>query len=134
MKLFSNRKSKHTYDSCRNILLINDQIDKRKKVQKKTKIVNRYNQVQHLTQDTIPEIVKNTRKHHIQESQEFSHFLTGDHKVARNGHDSMTKKHKQNPQKQTKNPKKIQKRNTALEQSVRRFTGELIVSQYQSHP
>ena len=35
-----------------------------KKVKKKAKIRNRYNQVPHLTRDTIWESDKNTRKHH----------------------------------------------------------------------
>ena len=61
------------------------------KVRKKAKIRNRYNQVPHLTQDTILESDKNTRKHHTQESQEFNPFPTGDHKVARNRNDSMAK-------------------------------------------
>ena len=49
---------------------------------KKTKIGNLYNQVPYLTQDTILESDKNTRKHLIQESQEVSPFLAGDHKAA----------------------------------------------------
>ena len=44
-----------------------------------------------LTQDTIWERDKNTRKHYVQESQEASRFPAGDHKVARNRQDSMTK-------------------------------------------
>ena len=56
------------------------------KVRIKAKIRNRYNQVQHLTQDTEWESDKNTRKHHIQESQEVSPSLTGDHKAAINRH------------------------------------------------
>ena len=39
---------------------------------KNAKIRNRYNQVPHLTQDTIWERDKYTRKHHIQGSQEVS--------------------------------------------------------------
>ena len=49
---------------------------------KKTKIRNSYNQIPHLTQDTIWESDKNTRKHYIQESQEVSPFPTSDHKAA----------------------------------------------------
>ena len=60
------------------------------KVRKKAKVRNRYNQVPHLTQDTIWESHKNTRKHHIQESQEVSPFPAGDHKAARNRQDRMT--------------------------------------------
>ena len=59
-------------------------------VKKKAKIRNRYNQVPHLTRDTIWESDKNTRKHHTQESQEVSAYPAGDHKPARNRQDSMT--------------------------------------------
>ena len=63
---------------------------------KKGKIRNRYNPVPHLTQDTTWESNKNTRKHHIQERQEFTLFPAGDHKAAINRQDSMTDtKHKQ---------------------------------------
>ena len=44
------------------------------KVRKNATIRNRYNQVPHLTQATAWESDKNTRKHHIQESQEISSF------------------------------------------------------------
>ena len=57
------------------------------KVKKKGKIRNRYNQVPHLTQDTIWESDKDTRKHHTRESQEVSPFPAGDHKAARNRQD-----------------------------------------------
>ena len=60
------------------------------KVRKKANIRNRHNQVLHLTQDTTWESDKNTRKHHIQESQEVSPFTTGDHNAALNTHDSKT--------------------------------------------
>ena len=40
------------------------------KVGKKEKLRNQYNQVPHLTQDTVWESDINTRKHHLQESQE----------------------------------------------------------------
>ena len=59
------------------------------KAGEKAKIRNRYNQIPHLTQDTIWESDKNTRKHHLQESQEVSPFQGGDHKVAKNRQDSM---------------------------------------------
>ena len=49
---------------------------------------NRYNQVPHLTQDTIWESGKNRNNHHTQESQEVSHFPAVDHKAARNNQDS----------------------------------------------
>ena len=54
---------------------------------KKTKIKNQYKQIPHLTQDTIWESDKNTRKHHIQENQEVNPFPAGDHKAARNKQD-----------------------------------------------
>ena len=74
------------------------------KVRKQAKIRNRYNQVPHLTQDTIWESAKMTRKHNTQESQEVSPFPAGDNKAARNRQDSMTKKtgntnNKKDPQK-----------------------------------
>ena len=46
---------------------------------KEAKIWNQYNQVPHLTQDTVWE---NDKKHQIQESQEVSPFPAGDHKAA----------------------------------------------------
>ena len=65
------------------------------KVRKKAKIGNWYNQIPHLTQDTIRESDKNTRNHQIQESQEVSPFSEGDHTAAGNRQDSRTDiKHK----------------------------------------
>ena len=54
--------------------------------------------------DTICESDKNTRKHHIQESKEVSHFPVDDSKAARNRQDSITKtnmkiNNKKDPQK-----------------------------------
>ena len=46
--------------------------------------MNGYNQVPHLTQDTTWGSDKNTRKHHIQESQDASPFQAGDHEAAIN--------------------------------------------------
>ena len=64
-------------------------------VRKKTNIRNRHNQVPHLTQDTIWESYKNTRKYHIQEAKEVNFFPAGDNKAAMNRQDSMTDtKHK----------------------------------------
>ena len=57
------------------------------KVKKKAKVRNRYNQVPHMTQDTVWEGEINTRKHHIQGSQEVSPCPIGDHKTARKRHD-----------------------------------------------
>ena len=49
------------------------------KVGEKAKIRDPYNQVLHLTQDSVSESDKYTRKHYIQESQEVSPFQAGDH-------------------------------------------------------
>ena len=66
-----------------------------KKVSKKAKIRNRYNQVPHLTQDTTWKSDINTIKHHKQESQEASPFPAGDHRAVMNGQESRTNtKHK----------------------------------------
>ena len=54
----------------------------------KVNIGYRYNQVPHLTQDTTWESDKNTRKYHIQESQEASPFQAGDRKAAMNKHET----------------------------------------------
>ena len=62
----------------------------------------RYNKVPHLTQDTISEIDKKTKIHHVPESQEVSLIPLVEHKAARNGQDSMTNtnmKHKHKYQK-----------------------------------
>ena len=72
------------------------------KVMKKAKIRNPQNQIPHLTQDTIWE--SDTRKHHIQESQEASPFAAGDHTAERK-----------------RQEKRIHKRSTALERSVRKL-------------
>ena len=61
-------------------------------VRKKAKIRNLYNQVPHLTQDTIWQRDKNTRKHYLQECQEVSHFPAGDHKAARKRQNTNNKK------------------------------------------
>ena len=63
------------------------------KVSKKAKIRNRYNQVPHLAQDTTWKSDKNTRKHHIHESQEASPFPAGDHKAAMIRQESITNTH-----------------------------------------
>ena len=75
-----------------------------------TQIRNRYNQIPHLTQNTIWE-----RKHHIQESKEVSPFLAGDHKAAINRQGNTTDKH------ETNITKKIHKRSTALGQTVKKY-------------
>ena len=80
-------------------------------VRKKAKIKNPYNQIPHLAKDTILESDENTRKHHIQESQEVSLFPAGDHKAAKNRRDNMPR--------ETNNKKKIHKRSVFLEWSVK---------------
>ena len=55
----------------------------------KAEIRNQYNQVSHLTLDTIWECDKNTKKYHTQENQDVSPFPAGDHKAARNREDSI---------------------------------------------
>ena len=59
----------------------------KKKVRKKAKIRNPYNQVPHLTQNTLWESDKSTRKLHIQKRLEVSPFPAGDHKAARHRQD-----------------------------------------------
>ena len=61
------------------------------------RIRNPFNQTPHPTQDTIWESDKNTRRHHIHESQEVSPFPAGDHKAAKRRQDS--KKQKKNNKK-----------------------------------
>ena len=51
-------------------------------------ISNRYNQVPHLTFDTIRESDK-TQINTKQDSQEVSHFPAGDHKTTKNRQDSI---------------------------------------------
>ena len=72
------------------------------KVRKEAKIKNQYNQVSHLTKDTTWESGKNTRNHHVQESQDVSCFPARVHKAILNRQDSMTDmntKYKKDPQK-----------------------------------
>ena len=70
------------------------------KVKNKANIRNRYNQVSHLTQDTLCESDKHATKRHTQESQEVSPFLAGDHKAAKHRQDSVAKTNtnKEDPQ------------------------------------
>ena len=86
------------------------------KIRKQAKIRKRFNQIPHLALDTILESDKNIRKRHIQESQEVIPFPTGDHKAARNRQYSITNKH------ETHITKRIHKRSTALERSVKTNT------------
>ena len=50
-----------------------------------------YNQIPHLTQNTTWVSDENTRKHHIQESQEINPFRAGDHTPVVNRQDSMAR-------------------------------------------
>ena len=59
------------------------------KVRKLTKIMNRYNQVPHLTKDTIYESDK-TQLDITNENQEVSPFPVGDHQAAMNRRKSLT--------------------------------------------
>ena len=61
------------------------------KMKKKANIRNRYNQVPHMSRDTIRESDITTRKHHTRESQEVSPYPEGDHKAARNRQGSIRK-------------------------------------------
>ena len=77
------------------------------KLSKTVKIRNRYNQVPHLTQDTIYESDKNTR----QESQVISPFPAGDHKAARHRQDNVAKA-------STNKIKKIHKKSSVFQTCV----------------
>ena len=92
-------------------------------VRKRAKITNRYNQAPHLTQDTTWQTDKNTIKHHKQEprGQPFpSRWPQGSNEQTR-----------QFDQHKTWITQMIQKRRTALEGSLKYFTGGLkIVSEY----
>ena len=59
-----------------------------KEIRKAAKIRNRYNQVPHLTQDTIWDGEKNTNI--TNKSLEVGPFLAGDHRAAMNRHESVT--------------------------------------------
>ena len=93
---------------------------------KKAKIRNRYNQVPHLTKIAVRESFKNTRKHHIQESQEVSPFPACDYKAARHRQDNMTKTNTN-----IKDPLKKYRLGTI----GKKITGRLqLVSRYRPHP
>ena len=61
------------------------------KVKKKAKIRNRFNQTPHLTQDTVLESDKNTRKKSHTREPRGQPFQTGDRKAARNRHGKQTR-------------------------------------------
>ena len=80
------------FDNCFGIFCLNSH-ELQMKVVKKAKIRNRYDQVPHLTQNTIWKSDKNTRKHHIPESEEVRLFPAGDQKAAINRQDMDEDKH-----------------------------------------
>ena len=84
------------------------------KVSKVAKIRNRYNQVPHLTQDTNGKVT-NSQLDTTNESQDVSPLPAGDHKAHINRRANTGRK----------NTQKIHKRRTALERSVKYFTGGL---------
>ena len=96
----------------------NAKIENEKKVSKSAKIRNRFNQVPHLTQDTNGKVT-NSRLNTTNESQEVSPFPEGDHKAHINRRIQRLSKHK--TEKNIKDPQK----STALEQSLKYFTGGL---------
>ena len=83
---------------------------------KGAKIRNRYNQVPHLTQDTNGKVTT-SQLDTTNESKEVSPFPAGDHKAQING--------RLQRRKQDRKTLKIDKRNAALEWSVKYFTGAL---------
>ena len=88
------------------------------KVSKGAKIRNQYNQVPHLTQDTNGKVT-NSQLDTTNDSQEVSPFPAGDHKACINRRVPRHSKHKTE-----KKYKKIHKRSTTLERSVKYFTGD----------
>ena len=98
-------------------------------VSKGAKIRNGYNQVPHLTQDTNGKVT-NSLLDTTNESQEVSPFPAGDHKAPINRNVQRHSKHK--TEKNIKDPQ----RSTALERSVKYFTGgfKLGLTVHQPHP
>ena len=88
------------------------------KVSKGAKIRNRYNQVPHLTQDTNGKVTR-SQLDTTNESQEVSPFPAGDHKAHINRRAQRHSKHK------TETNMKDPQIRTALERSVKYFTGGL---------
>ena len=70
------------------------------KVSKGAKIMNRYNQVPHLTQDTNGKVA-NSHLDTTNESQEVSHFQAGDHNKHINRRAQRHSKHKTEKHKST---------------------------------
>ena len=98
-------------------------------VSKGEKIRNRYNQVPHLTPDTNGKVT-NSQLDTTNEGQEVSPFPAGDHKAYLNRHVQKYSKHK--TEKTIKDPQ----RSTALERSVKYFTGGFKpgLTVHQPHP
>ena len=90
------------------------------RVSKGAKIRNRYNHVPHLAQDTNGKVT-NSQLYTTNGSQEVSPFQAGDHRAQINRRAQKHNKHK------TEKIYKIHKRSTALERSVKYFTGGLIL-------
>ena len=88
------------------------------KVNKGAKIRNRYNQVPHLTKDSNGKVT-NLQFDTTKESQEVSPFPAGDHKPHINRRAQRHSKHK------TEQKHKRYTKSTALEWSVKYFTGGL---------
>ena len=65
-----------------------DAVNKNKSKEEKKSKIDTFEY--HVTQDTIWESDKSTRKHNIQENIEVSTFPAGDHRAARNRQDSIT--------------------------------------------
>ena len=87
-------------------------------VSKGAKIRNRYKQVPHLTQNTNGKVT-NSQLDTTNKSQVVSPFPAGDHKAHINRRAQRHSKHK------TEQKHKRSKRSTALERSVKYFTGGL---------
>ena len=93
--LYHSQTRRHVINECRWIRF-RDATQNRQNIsdnqsKENAKIRNLNTLVSHLTQNTIWESDKNTRKNHIKEIQEATPFPAGDHKAARNRQYSMTK-------------------------------------------
>ena len=91
------------------------------KASKGAKIRNRYNQVPLLTQDTNWKVT-NPQLYTTNESQEVSPFPAGEYKAQIHVN---RRAQRYNKHKTEKKQKKVHKRSTALERSVKYFTGGL---------
>ena len=83
----------YTLPKCQLLVIIPYQTRYQIKVNKGTKIRNRYNQVPQLTQDTNGKVT-NSQLDTTNESQEVSPFPAGDHKAHINRRIQMHSKHK----------------------------------------